>query len=160
FRGGVWLGLGSFSEQVIRFGRNMVLTRLLAPEAFGTMAIVLSCSSVLHTIMDIGVREALIQNVNGNKDEYVGAAWWMAFGRATAFSIILFFAAPSIGRFYGNADLIALFRVSAIGVILDGAISARAYIAIKAMKFRKWAIINHGGSIFGVAVTITLGFFV
>ena len=30
-RGGAWLGTGSFSEQVIRFGRNMLLTRLLQP---------------------------------------------------------------------------------------------------------------------------------
>ena len=35
FRGGAWLGLGSFSEQAIRFARNMLLTRILAPEAFG-----------------------------------------------------------------------------------------------------------------------------
>ena len=39
FRGGVWMGAGSFSEQLTRFGRNMILTRLLAPEAFGTMAV-------------------------------------------------------------------------------------------------------------------------
>ena len=56
FRGGAWLGAGSSLEQVIRFVRNMILTRLLAPEAFGTMAIVLSASSVVQTIMDVGVK--------------------------------------------------------------------------------------------------------
>jgi O-antigen/teichoic acid export membrane protein len=69
FRGGVWLGAGSFSEQVIRFGRNMILTRLLAPEAFGTMAVVLSACSVVQTIMDVGVREALIQNPKGTEED-------------------------------------------------------------------------------------------
>jgi lipopolysaccharide exporter len=160
FRGGAWLGTGSFAEQVVRFGRNMVLARLLAPDAFGMMAIILSGCSVIHTIMDIGVKEALIQNPRGSEDEYVGAAWWMAFGRAISFGACLFIAAPFIAKFYGNVELSPLFRFSAIGVLLDGAISSRAYVAIREMKFRKWAIINHGGAILGVLITVSLSFFI
>lgn len=158
FRGGVWLGAGSFSEQVIRFGRNMILTRLLAPEAFGTMAVVLSACSVVQTIMDVGVREALIQNPKGSEEDYVGAAWWMAFGRGLSFWICVSTIAPFVGRFYGNPDLSPLFRVAALGLLFEGALSSRAYAAIREMKFRKWAIINHGGAIAGVVVTIVLSF--
>lgn len=158
FRGGAWLGAGSMSEQVIRFGRNMLLTRLLAPEAFGTMAIVLSACSVVQTIMDVGVKEALIQNPRGSEEEYAGAAWWMAFGRALTFCAVLFTLSPWISRFYGNPQLGPLFRVAALGVLLDGAISSRAYVAIREMKFRKWAIINHGGAIIGVITTVVLCF--
>ena len=111
--------------------------------------------------MDIGVKEALIQNPRGSEDEYVGAAWWMAFGRAISFGVCLFIAAPFIAKFYGNAELSPLFRVfSAIGVLLDGAMSSRAFVAIREMKFRKWAIINHGGSILGVLITVGLSFFI
>ncbi len=158
FRGGAWLGTGSFSEQVIRFGRNMVLARILAPEAFGTMAIVLSASSVVQTIMDVGVREALIQNSRGSDDEYVGAAWWMAFGRALSFWAVLSTAAPIIAKFYGNPQLTALFRVSAVWVLLDGSLSTRAFSAIREMRFRSWALINHGGAILGIVATIVLSF--
>jgi O-antigen/teichoic acid export membrane protein len=159
FRGGAWLGAGSSLEQVIRFVRNMILTRLLAPEAFGTMAIVLSASSVVQTIMDVGVKEALIQNPRGHEDDYVGAAWWMAFGRAATFWAVLSLSAPFIARFYGNHLLSPLFRVVAIGVLFEGAISSRAYLAIKSMKFRNWATINHGGAIAGVLITLALSFF-
>jgi lipopolysaccharide exporter len=160
FRGGAWLGAGSFAEQATRFGRNMILTRLLAPQAFGEMAIVLSACSVIHTIMDIGVKEALIQNPRGSEDEYVGAAWWMAFGRSASFWAILTVIAPLIAKFYGNPELSPLFRVSAIGVLFEGALSSRAYVAIREMKFRKWAIINHGGAIVGVVVTLALSFLI
>jgi O-antigen/teichoic acid export membrane protein len=159
FRGGTWLGVGSVTEQAVRLGRNIILTRLLAPEAFGTMAIVLSCCSVLHTIMDLGVREALIQNPRGSEEEYVRSAWWIALGRAASFWILLSLAAPFIATFYGNAELTALFRVAAVGVLLEGALSSRAYVAIREMKFRKWAMINHGGAIIGVLMTIGLSFF-
>ena len=56
--GGAWLGGASAAEQVVRFSRNMVLARLLAPSAFGTMAIVLSSSSLVDTLTDVGVKLA------------------------------------------------------------------------------------------------------
>jgi len=46
-RGGVLLGGGSIAEQSSRFARNMILARLLAPSAFGAMAIVMSSSAEL-----------------------------------------------------------------------------------------------------------------
>src|ERR1700722_4159288 len=82
FRGGAWLGAGSILEQTSRFGRNMLLTRVLAPEAFGTMAIVMSATSVLASFLDVGAREALIQSPRGSEDGHVGATWWMTFGRS------------------------------------------------------------------------------
>ena len=41
----------------VRFARNMVLARVLAPEAFGTMAIVISSASLVDTLTDVGVKE-------------------------------------------------------------------------------------------------------
>lgn len=160
FRGVAIMGSGSTAEQAARFGRNMILTRLLAPNVFGTMAIVLSTTSVLHTIMDMGVKQSLIQHPNGSEARYVNAAWWLALGRAMVFSAILVAAAPFAARFYGNGELTPLLRFSVIGVILDSAISSRAYAAVKAMNFRKWATITNGGGICGVTLTVILSFFV
>jgi O-antigen/teichoic acid export membrane protein len=160
FRGGAWLGMGSATEQLLRFGRNMLLTRLLAPEAFGIMAIILSITSVLQSLTDVGAREALIQNPRGSEDGHVGAAWWLAMGRALSFYVLLFFSAPFISRFYANGEITALLRVAAIGMLFEGAISSRAYVAMKEMKFAKWAAINHGGGIAGVVITVILSFFI
>lgn len=158
FKGGVWLGTGLFTEQIVRFGRNMLLARLLAPAAFGTMAVVASAISIIHTMMDIGVRDAVIQNPRGGEDDYVNASWWMSFGRALSFWIILCVLAPWIAKFYGNPELSPLLRVCAIGLIFDGAMSSKVYVAIKEMQFRKWAIVNHVGGIAGVLFTVALSF--
>ena len=159
FRGGAWLATGSVAEQTVRFARSMLLARLLAPEAFGTMAVIISASSAIHTITDMGVKEALIQNPRGTEPHYMGAAWWLALGRALSLSSLLFLLAPWMARFYGNAELTPLLRVATLGVVLDGAFSSRAYIAIKEMKFSKWAAINHGGGILGIVMTVVLSFF-
>jgi|HubBroStandDraft_6_1064221.scaffolds.fasta_scaffold12229_3 O-antigen/teichoic acid export membrane protein len=158
FRGGAWLGVGSVSEQSLRFVRNMILARLLAPSAFGTMAIVMSAASLLQAFTEIGVREALIQNPRGREPGFVNAAWWMAFSRSVFIYLILFALAPQVAKFYGNADLTSLLRVATIGLVLEGAISTKAYVAMKDMRFSRWAVVNHGGGILGVLTTVILGF--
>src|SRR5581483_5695164 len=75
-QGGILLGSGSFAEQASRFARNMILTRLLAPSAFGTMAIVMSSSAFITALTEIGHRFAVIQNPRGEEPEYLNASWW------------------------------------------------------------------------------------
>ncbi len=159
-RGGAWLGSGNVAEQAARFGRNMILARLLAPEAFGAMAIVLSASSLLQSFTDIGVKEGLIQNPNGSDDRYVDAAWWLGLGRALSLGAALFVVAPLVAKFYGNVELTALLRLSTLGVVLGGALSPRTIVAVKEMKFGKLAAINNIGSICGVAITLILAFMI
>src|SRR5580698_3271441 len=158
FRGGMWLGAGSLTEQTFRFVRNIILTRILAPEAFGTMAIILSTASVLQSLTEVGVKEALIQNPRGEEDDHISAAWWLAAGRALSFYLILFLVAPLVARFYHSSELSGLLRVATVGVLFDGVLSTRAYVLIKRMKFSRWAFINHGGGLIGVLVTVLLSF--
>jgi lipopolysaccharide exporter len=160
FRGGAWLGVGSVSEQSLRFLRNMILARLLAPSAFGTMAIVMSAVSLLQAFTEIGVREALIQNPKGSEPEYVNVAWWMALGRALSVYSVVFAVAPWVSRFYANPELTHLLRVGILSIVLEGAMSARAYVAMREMKFSRWATIFHGGGILGIITTIVLGLYI
>lgn len=158
-RGGALLGSASFVEQVMRFSRNMLLTRLIAPEAFGAMAIVQSATTLIQVAVDVGVREALVQNPRGEEREYMSAAWWMAIVRSLFIYAVVFACAPFIARFYGNPEFSALARIATLSVLFDGAISTRAYIAMKTMKFRKWAMVNSGGGITGVILTVVLSLF-
>jgi lipopolysaccharide exporter len=157
-RGGAWLGTGTVAEQTVRFVRNLILARLLAPSVFGTMAVVLSVCSVLGALTEVGAREALVQNPRGSERRYVETAWWMAFGRALATYCFLFLAAPFVARFYGNPELSLLLRVALLGLLLEGAMSGQAYACLKEMKFSKWAAILNGGGVVGIVVTIILSF--
>jgi lipopolysaccharide exporter len=157
-RGGTWLGAGSFAEQTARFARNMVLTRLLAPSAFGAMAIVLSSSAIVGALTEVGVKQAVIQNPRGAEKAYLNAGWWLAFGRALSTYLIIFAMAPWVAHFYGIADLSALLRVTLLSVLFDGAMSPRSILAQKEMKFERWAAISNGGGICGVILTVVLSF--
>lgn len=159
FHGIAWLGTGTVAAQLFRFARNIILTRLLAPEAFGLMAIVLSVSSTVDMFAEIGIKEAVIQNARGHEREYVNSAWWLSFCRSLLIYALLFFGAPYIAKFYRNAELTSLMRTALLGVIFIGAMSSRAFVALKLMDFKKWSIIQCGGNIGGTVMAVVLTYF-
>lgn len=157
-RGGAWLGSGSFAEQGTRFARNMLLTRLLAPNAFGIMAIVLSSQALISSFTDVGVWPAVIHNPRGGEDRYLNAAWWFGMSRSIFIYVVVFCGAPWIAKFYGDVELSKLLRVALVSIVLDGMLSPRAKLAQKEMQFSRWALISNGGAICGVILTIVLSF--
>jgi len=157
-RGGVFLGGGSVAEQASRFVRNMVLTRLLAPSAFGAMAIVMSCSGILGSLTDVGQRAAVVQNPRGGEKAYLDAGWWMGMGRSIGIYVVVFAMAPWVAHFYGNAELSALLRVTLLSTLFDGAMSPRSILLQKEMKLDRWTAISNGGAICGVVLTVILSF--
>ena len=157
-RGGTWLGAGSIAEQASRFARNMVLTRLLAPSAFGAMAIVMSSSAIVGALTEVGVKQAVVQNPRGAEKAYLDAGWWLGLGRALGTYVIIFAMAPWVAHFYGIADLSALLRVTLLGMLFDGAMSPRSILAQRDMKFGRWMAITNGGGICGVILTVALSF--
>ncbi|MGA8490519.1 MAG: oligosaccharide flippase family protein [Terriglobales bacterium] len=157
-RGAVLLGSASVSEQASRFARNMLLARLLAPSAFGTMALVMSSASIVGSLTDVGVRVSVIRNPRGREAAYLNAAWWLAMGRGLGVYAICFLMAPLVARFYGNVELSALLRVALLGAVLEGAMSPRSCLPQKDMKFGRWAAITNGGAICGVIFTVILSF--
>jgi len=157
-RGGAWLGSGSVAEQAARFGRNIVLTRLLAPQAFGVMAIVMSCSAIINTLTDVGHSAAVIQNPRGREQAYLNAGWWMGMCRAIFIYAVIFTMGPWVARFYGNPDLTGLLRVALLSTLFEGAMSPRSILPQKDMRFGRWTAISNGGAICGVILTIALSF--
>jgi O-antigen/teichoic acid export membrane protein len=157
-RGATLLGSASVIEQASRFARNMLLTRLLAPSAFGTMALVMSFSSIVGSLTEVGLKVAVIQNPRGREPAYLNAAWWMAMGRGIGVYAIIFATAPWVARFYGNPGLSALLRVALLSALLEGAMSPRSCLPEKDLKLGRWVAISNGGGICGVIVTVILSF--
>jgi O-antigen/teichoic acid export membrane protein len=159
-RGGFWLGAASSTEQILRLIRNMILARLLAPEAFGLMGIAMSINAAFESFTQLGISQAIIQNQRGKEQSYLNGAWWLSCGRAFVIYGIVWVSSPWISDFYDSHELLPLMRVVFLSVLFNGMTSARAYVAIKEMKFKKWVIVLHGGAICGILSAILLVLFI
>lgn len=158
-RGGAWLGAGSVGEYGLRFARNMILARILAKEAFGLMAIVLSVSSLFQVLTGLWIKESVVQNPRGTEKTFLNGVWFLAVGRAAVLMAAAYLLTPWIAEFYESPKLVDLIRVAFLSVLFMGGISPRAYVAVKKMEYHKWVIVQQGGGILGVGTTIILAFY-
>ena len=142
----------------MRLVRNALLARILLPNEFGTMAIVLAINTFFESFTEVGIKQSVIQNPQGNKNEYLNSAWWLGFFRSILLYTIAFFSAPYIADFYNNEQLTLLIRISFLGLIFKGLMSTGVYQSLKNMNFKKWTIINNSGGLFGIFSAITLAF--
>lgn len=83
FSAGAWT-LGAYSaELTVRLFSNLLLTRLLFPEAFGAIAAAMALVTGLALISDFGVRAVVIQSPYGEQASFLRSAWvfqlWRGF---------------------------------------------------------------------------------
>ncbi|MCG6534964.1 MAG: oligosaccharide flippase family protein, partial [Syntrophales bacterium LBB04] len=155
-RGFFAFGAGNVGEKSLRLLRNIVLTRILMPEAFGIMAIIMAINMALESLTQIGTNLSIIHNERGRENVFLNGAWMLSIGRALMLFVIAFMAAPWIAELYENPELITLMRVGFISILINGTMSPRAYVALKDLEYRKWVIISHGGNAIGIAFTVVL----
>ena len=70
------LTVGGFAfSQGLRLASNLILTRLLFPEAFGLMALVSVFMMGLQQFSDVGVSPAILQSKRGDERDFLDTAW-------------------------------------------------------------------------------------
>lgn len=109
------------SETLIRVGGNtismVVLTRLLTPDEFGLVALILPITAILGTFIDSGLSTAVVQKVDLSDGE-ASSVYWMQLFAAIFGSIAISVAAPWIAQFFGSELLAVLLWVLLIGVVI------------------------------------------
>lgn len=83
----LWTALAMFASQFIRFGSNLLITRFLAPEMFGIMAIVAMFQYLLFMITDVGLREGSIRSSEEEFERIYDTAWSLQIIRGFLISL-------------------------------------------------------------------------
>jgi O-antigen/teichoic acid export membrane protein len=120
----------------IRLGSSLILTRLLAPDAYGMFGILLSFLFTLEMISDVGTTGLLIRHQRGADTKFVHTVWTVRLIRSVGNGVILFLAAPVIARIYNVPELVGAFRVLSIWFLLFGAESMSFILAQRDQKAR------------------------
>ena len=88
FEAGTWNFAGNGVSQIIRFGSNLVLTRLLAPQLFGIMAIATIVMLGLGLFSDLGVRPVIVRSARGHDHAFLNTAWIVQIIRGVLLCLI------------------------------------------------------------------------
>ena len=87
-RGSSWTLAGYALSQVIRLGSSLILTRLLAPDIYGVMAIGYMLVTGLVMFSDIGLAQGAIQSRRGEDATYLNVAWVVQIARGAVIALM------------------------------------------------------------------------
>lgn len=74
-RAGKWTLGSTLAAMLLRLATNVVLARLLFPDAFGLMSVVTMLITAMGLFSDIGIGRSVIQSRNGGGPEFLDTAW-------------------------------------------------------------------------------------
>ena len=149
---------GQLASQALRMLSNVVLSRLLFPEAFGLVAIVNTLNIGLQMISDVGVRSAIIRSERGEDPRFLDTAWTLKVLRGLLLSLTGAALAFPVATFYETPALIPLVAVSALSPLLLGVQSNRVDLLIRDMKTGRLAAIDLTAQVAALVVTIGVAY--
>jgi O-antigen/teichoic acid export membrane protein len=110
FKASAWTAAGYGLSQLIRFGSNLLMTRLLVPEMFGVMAIAMMVMYGLALFSDIGLRQSIVQSKRGNDAVFLNTAWAIQIVRG----VLICFFGLGVSLLIVVANRIGLFPMSSV----------------------------------------------
>jgi O-antigen/teichoic acid export membrane protein len=148
--------VGFGTQQAIRFGSNLILARLLFPEAFGTMALVTVLLVGLSMLSDLGIQPAIQSSKRGDDPDFLNTAWTLNMIRALMLFILACALAWPMSWFYGEALLFQLIPVSAASLLILAFEPTRAETASRHMALGRVTLMEMSSQVISVVAMLLL----
>lgn len=146
--------MGFGASQAIRLLSNLILTRLLFPEAFGMMAIVSVFLMGLAMFSDVGVGPAIMGSKRGDDPDFLDTAWTIQIIRGVSLWVVALALTWPISVFYQEPDLILYLPVAALTLLINGFNPTRLETANRHMQAGRVTLIEVATQVVGIVVAV------
>lgn len=130
-----WKVMENGGSQGIQFVISIILARLLSPDEYGIINIVLIFVTIANVIVQNGFGTALIQKQQTDERDY-SSVLYVNLGTAGAAYGVLFLAAPQIAGFYRNLEMTAIVRSLSLVLFPGAVISVQNAFVARKMQFK------------------------
>lgn len=155
FGGMFWKLMERFLAQGVSFVVSIVLARILMPELYGQVALVLIFITFADVLVSSGFSTSLIQKKDADELDF-STIFYCSLGVALLMYAVLYFTAPFIAQFFEMPSLTLVLRVFALRVPLGALNSIQHAYVSRHMLFRKFFFSTLGGTLFSGAVGIVM----
>jgi len=150
-----WLGAEQVYTQVLSILLTGILARLLSPEAFGLVGMVVVFTAFLELFQEVGLGAAVVQRKEVT-DEQLSTVFAVTAGLGAALSLLTFGLAPAVAAFYREPRLTLVARLLGLNFLIGSLVSVHGALLRRALDFRKLVLLRMGVSVFSGGVGIAL----
>lgn len=156
-QGVLWSFLQQFSVQLINFGVQIFLARLLMPSDFGLIAMIAVFVAVGQSLSDSGMTSSLIRNEKNSEEDY-GTVFLTNLAISCLVYVIVYFCAPFVALFYEQDILTSLLRIYATVFIISSFSAVQIAKFTKELDFKSQFAFQLPSVIIGAVVGIVMAF--
>ncbi|TNF22697.1 MAG: polysaccharide biosynthesis protein [Rhodobacteraceae bacterium] len=149
--------LGGFgTSQVIRLASNLLLTRLLFPEAFGMMALTMVFMQGLQMFSDVGVAPAIQQSRRGDDPDFLDTAWTIQVVRGFGLWIAACALAWPAAQIYSEPMLLLLLPAYGLTLIIQGFNPTKMETANRHLMLGRITLLDMATQVVGIVTAVGL----
>lgn len=152
-----WSFLEQAGSRAVALIVQIVLARMLGPEAFGVLAILLVIVNIADVIAQSGLGTALIQKKDAG-EVASSTSFWLSLSIAIVMYVVVFFLAPLVSEFYQMSELTIFLRAIALTLIFNSMNSIQRSLLQKRLDFKSLFKANITASVLSGIVGIVFAF--
>lgn len=163
---GGFVSLGGYgASQGLRLISNLIMTRLLAPDAFGLMALVLAIEILIGMLSDLGLDASIVRSKRGEDPAFLATARTMQLVRALLIAVVMIAIAAALpplaaagsfpeGSVYADPRLPWFMALMALSVAVSGFGAMRVALYNRRLNLIPVIRLDLGAQSIGVAATV------
>jgi O-antigen/teichoic acid export membrane protein len=148
-------GLG----QALRLLSNLLLTRLLFPEAFGMMALVAVIMQGLAMFSDVGVSPAIMQSKRGDDQKFLDTAWTIQVIRGGLLWAAACIIAIPVAALYEEPLLTWILPCAGISLLVAGFNPTRIDTANRHLLLGRITVLDLLSQLSGIVIAVGLAWY-
>lgn len=155
--GVLWLTVQKWAIRISGLVTIAVLTRVLGPQDFGTVAAASAVLPFFYLLSDIGFAAYIVQ-VDHVDRRMLSTSFWFSLLAGLVLAAALVAAAPLFGLVFRSGDFVPVLQLLSLTVVLTATSSVPMALMRRAMRFRALAVQGTIAAVVAqvVAVTMTL----
>ena len=154
----IWRLGERFGAKMVQFLVQMILAKMLAPEIWGTIGLILIFIEVLQVFIESGLGNALIQKKDADDLDFSTVFYFNCVICGAAY-LLMFFAAPLIAWFYKAPELTSAIRVMSLVLVVSGLKNVQQAYVSKNMLFKRFFFATLIGTVTAAVIGIAMAYF-
>ena len=147
-----------FGAKMVQFLVQMILAKMLTPEIWGTIGLILIFIEILQVFIESGLGNALIQKKDADDLDFSTVFYFNCVICGAAY-LLMFFAAPLIAWFYKAPELTSAIRVMSLVLVVSGLKNVQQAYVSKNMLFKRFFFATLIGTVTAAVIGIAMAYF-
>lgn len=157
-RGGAVTIVSQGIKFVLGIAATIVLARLLTPQDYGLIGMVVVVTGFVAMFKDLGLSNATIQREEINAEQ-ISTLFWVNVALSIAIMLLTAALAPAVAWFYGDTRLTSITIVYATGFLFGGLAVQHEALLRRQMRFTALAARDMISLIAGIITALILGWY-